>query len=62
MKGQDFRTEDKLDPEAFNAALWRGLGSGLEPSVRDGRDLRQERGMRVKAMTPAPCASAGRSE
>ena len=25
MRGQDFRSEDRLDSRAFNAALWRGL-------------------------------------
>src|SRR5581483_9098647 len=39
MKGQDFSKEDRLDTAAFNSALWRGLGSGAEPSIRDGRDL-----------------------
>ena len=34
MKGQDFRSEDRLDSAAFNAALWRGLGSGPMPNVR----------------------------
>ncbi len=31
MRGQDFGTEDRLDTDAFNAALWRGLGEGPEP-------------------------------
>ena len=43
MRGQDFRTEDKLDTAAFNAALWRGLGKGPEPVARDGADLRAGR-------------------
>ncbi len=43
MRGQDFRTEDKLDTAAFNTALWRGLGRGPEPVVRDGADLREGR-------------------
>ena len=38
MKGQDFRSEDRLDSSAFNAALWRGLGSGPMPG-RTGADL-----------------------
>jgi DNA-binding beta-propeller fold protein YncE len=58
MKGQDFRTEDKLDADAFNAALWRGLGTGPEPGVRDGRDLRQERSARLADGQGAPCSSA----
>jgi DNA-binding beta-propeller fold protein YncE len=40
MHGQDFRTEDHLDAAAFNAALWRGLGTGAEPADRSGADLR----------------------
>jgi hypothetical protein len=43
MRGQDFRTEDHLDTSAFNAALWRGLGAGVEPTERDGRNLRTAR-------------------
>ena len=40
MRGQDFSTEDHLDTDAFNAALWRGLGSGPQPVDRSGTDLR----------------------
>jgi hypothetical protein len=54
MKGQDFRTEDKLDTGAFNAALWRGLGTGAQP-VRSGQDLR-DRSRAMMASEPAPCA------
>lgn len=36
MRGQDFRTEDHLRTDAFNAALWRGLGQGAVPVSRDG--------------------------
>jgi DNA-binding beta-propeller fold protein YncE len=43
MRGQDFRTEDHLDTNAFNTALWRGLGQGPEQSTRSGEDLRQDR-------------------
>jgi DNA-binding beta-propeller fold protein YncE len=57
MKGQDFSSEDRLDSAAFNSALWRGLGDGPEPSVRDGRDLRRDRLLSVKGLEPAPCAS-----
>ncbi len=42
MKGQNFRTEDRLNTADFNSALWKGLGMGHEPLVRDGRDLRKE--------------------
>ncbi|MDI1365296.1 MAG: hypothetical protein PSX79_10580, partial [bacterium] len=43
MQGQDFHTEDHLDTDAFNKALWRGLGTGLEPTTRSGEDLRSNR-------------------
>jgi hypothetical protein len=55
MKGQNFRAEDRLDPEAFNAALWRGLGIGPEETVRDGGGLRGEQATRRK-VAPARCA------
>jgi DNA-binding beta-propeller fold protein YncE len=55
MKGQDFSREDRLGSAAFNRALWSGLGSGPEPVVRDGRDLRGSR--TFGSMSPAPCAS-----
>lgn len=57
MKGQDFSSEDRLDSAAFNRALWRGLGQGPEPSVRDGRDLRRDRRLSFEGSEPAPCAS-----
>jgi hypothetical protein len=43
MRGQDFSGEDRLDTDAFNAALWRGLGEGPQPVGRSGADLRQDR-------------------
>ncbi|MEA3058324.1 MAG: hypothetical protein QOF34_1139 [Sphingomonadales bacterium] len=58
MRGQNFRVEDRLDTAAFNAALWRGLGNGPEPQVRDGRDLSQNRRARIKATGQAVCASS----
>ena len=39
MAGQDFRVEDHLDTDAFNAALWAGLDGALQPTVRDGTNL-----------------------
>jgi DNA-binding beta-propeller fold protein YncE len=57
MKGQNFSKEDVLDTDAFNAALWNGLGSGPEPAVRDGRDLRGDRSKRIKQAVLPPCAS-----
>ena len=50
MRGQDFRTEDKLDTDKFNAALWRGLGKGPEPVARDGADLRAGRAALLAGM------------
>lgn len=45
MAGQNFATEDKLDEERFNRALWAGLkGDSVPyPSVRGGEDLRGNR-------------------
>jgi hypothetical protein len=57
MKGQNFSTEDRLNPEAFNSALWNGLGDGPEPKLRDGRDLTTDLAAR-KQRTPAICAAA----
>jgi hypothetical protein len=59
MQGEDFRTEDRLNTSSFNSALWRGLGIGPEPNDRDGKDLRQERALRLRTIEPAPCASRG---
>ena len=44
---------------AFNAALWRGLGTGAQPAVRSGQDLR-DRSRAIMASEPAPCASVPR--
>jgi hypothetical protein len=57
MKGQDFSSEDRLDTPRFNAALWQGLGSGAEPTVRDGRDLRSGRAELLKDGSRAPCST-----
>src|SRR4029079_5927366 len=57
MKGQNFASEDRLDPLPFNLALWRGLGSGPEPLVRDAQDLNEYRRIRIKDIKPAPCAA-----
>jgi len=45
MAGQNFHEEDRLDPVAFNRALWRGLAPAgrPQPGARDGRDLRAGR-------------------
>jgi hypothetical protein len=57
MKGQNFAVEDRLDSAAFNSALWRGLGRGPAPQVRDARDLRDNRSARLSEVEPATCAS-----
>ena len=57
MRGQDFRTEDHLDTDAFNAALWRGLGRGPEPTERNGADLRAARDALLKRSAPLPACS-----
>jgi DNA-binding beta-propeller fold protein YncE len=56
MEGQDFRTEDNLDTEAFNAALWRGLGVGPQPRERDGGDLKSGRADLFKTVVQPRCA------
>jgi DNA-binding beta-propeller fold protein YncE len=61
MAGQDFRTEDKLDTDAFNAALWAGLGTGSQPLSRSGSDLRKNRAAVRVALLPARCASLGQT-
>ena len=57
MIGQNFATEDRLDPTAFNSALWQGLGTGPETQVRDARDLRRDRSIRIESIKAAACAS-----
>ena len=52
-RGQDFRTEDHLDTNAFNAALWRGLGTGPEPAARTLRARRAGDGLPVMKMAIA---------
>jgi YVTN family beta-propeller protein len=44
-KGFDFSEEDKLDSQAFNEILWKGLKgeNSAYPSERDGRDLSRKR-------------------
>jgi hypothetical protein len=57
MKGQDFSREDRLDSARFNSALWQGLGTGPEPTIRDGKDLRAHRAELLQ-QAEAACASA----
>lgn len=61
MAGQNFAVEDRLDTAEFNTALWRGLGSGPEPRVRDARNLGHDRPARTKDIDAAPCASLNAS-
>jgi DNA-binding beta-propeller fold protein YncE len=57
MHGQNFRSEDRLDTAAFNAALWRGLGEGPEPKAASGADLRADR-QRLLGAVGGSCRSA----
>ncbi|MGH9780439.1 MAG: bifunctional YncE family protein/alkaline phosphatase family protein, partial [Candidatus Acidiferrales bacterium] len=45
-KGMDFSVEDRINSAKFNLILWQGLMGAKEPypNVRDGRDLRENRG------------------
>jgi DNA-binding beta-propeller fold protein YncE len=55
MSGQNFDLEDRLDTDAFNAALWAGLaGKSAGASVRSGLDLSQNR-ERLLELTSRPC-------
>ncbi|BBA33874.1 uncharacterized protein sS8_1920 [Methylocaldum marinum] len=61
MSRQDFSVEDKLDVDAFNRALWKGLkGENVPyPEERHGRDLRKGREALLKihaARTETLCA------
>jgi DNA-binding beta-propeller fold protein YncE len=55
MQGQDFSGEDKLDETAFNAALWKGLGTGAQPTIRSGADLRDNRAALLAAARKPGC-------
>jgi hypothetical protein len=49
MAGQNFALEDRLDTDAFNAALWAGLaGRAPEASVRSGLNLSENREQLLK--------------
>jgi DNA-binding beta-propeller fold protein YncE len=55
MRGQNFALEDRLDTEAFNAALWTGLRGHEAPApTRHGRDMREGRASLLAR--PAACA------
>jgi DNA-binding beta-propeller fold protein YncE len=57
MRGQDFSAEDHLNTAAFNAALWRGLGSGPEPIDRAGADLHENRQRRLIDAAGTSCSN-----
>jgi len=43
MKGFDFSVEDRLDPVAYNKALWQGIkGNAPYPSKRPGTNMRRD--------------------
>jgi hypothetical protein len=55
MAGQNFALEDRLDTDAFNAALWAGLaGRAPEASVRSGLNLSENREQLLK-LASRPC-------
>jgi hypothetical protein len=44
LKGFNFHDADRLDTEAFNRVLWKGImGEMPYPTVRSGLDLRKNR-------------------
>lgn len=59
MRGQNFEAEDHLDTGSFNAALWRGLGDGPQPSTRDGADLRGGRATLLQDEVHRSCMRRG---
>jgi hypothetical protein len=43
-KGMDFSKADRVNPQAFNLVVWKGLkGDVPYPTTRSGADLRQNR-------------------
>jgi YVTN family beta-propeller protein len=49
LEGFDFSVEDHLDTARYNRIVWKGLmGNVPYPTVRDGRDLRQNRELLLK--------------
>ena len=54
MRGQDFRSEDKLDTDAFNAALWRGLSGDRPQPAPTGENLSYHRQQLLAAQPKCP--------
>ena len=66
-KGMDFSVEDRVDPQAFNRILWRGLmGSKPYPATPSGIDLRANREQLLakyrRGLRYQPSPSAEKSE
>jgi DNA-binding beta-propeller fold protein YncE len=59
---QDYRAEDRLDPDRFNAALWAGRkGEAAAPDAPDGRDLRRDRAALLATFRAAArCGAPGK--
>ena len=54
MAGQDFSKADRIDPVAFNQALWHGIkGDAPYPAVATGEDLRVNRTALLESMPSA---------
>jgi DNA-binding beta-propeller fold protein YncE len=56
-KNFDFSKEDRVDPEMFNRAIWKGLmGDKPYPTNRSGADLRQNREQLLKSQSISPAS------
>ena len=50
MAGQDFSSQDRIEPKSFNHALWKGLaGNAPYPAMRSGANLRANRAELLRA-------------
>ena len=59
-KGFDFSKEDRVDPEAFNRVIWRGLmGDKPYPTTRSGADLRRNREQLLKPVVTRQSVAVG---
>ena len=58
MAGQDFSKADRIDPLAFNQALWRGLKPAMPyPAVATGDDLSTNRSKLLQAAAGGSCGN-----